>query len=102
MSMLDGKVALATGASRGIGTAVAMRLAQDGAHVFVNYRADASGADAVVHAIRAGGGQADMLQADVSRVADVQALVTGSPMPVAASTYSSTTPPSASQATSTM
>jgi 3-oxoacyl-[acyl-carrier protein] reductase len=70
---LSGKVALVTGASRGIGAAVARALAGAGAAVTVNYRAEASAADAVVEAIQAAGGRATAWQADVR---DAQAVTT--------------------------
>jgi 3-oxoacyl-[acyl-carrier protein] reductase len=66
MPDLSGKVALVTGASRGIGAAVAARLASCGASVAVNYSGSKSAADAVVAAIEAAGGRAIALQADVS------------------------------------
>ncbi|MFD1875523.1 SDR family oxidoreductase [Hymenobacter bucti] len=71
---LVGKVALVTGASRGIGRAIALRLSQAGASVVVNYTSNAARADEVVAAITAGGGQATAIQADVSRLADVARL----------------------------
>jgi NAD(P)-dependent dehydrogenase (short-subunit alcohol dehydrogenase family) len=65
---LQGKVAVVTGASRGIGRAIALRLARDGALVCVNYHSNAGAAHAVVGEIKAAGGEAFALQADVSSV----------------------------------
>jgi 3-oxoacyl-[acyl-carrier protein] reductase len=72
---LAGKVAVVTGSSRGIGRAIALRLAQDGAKVVVNYRSDEQAANEVVEQIRSGGGEAVAVQGDVSQVAEAQALI---------------------------
>lgn len=66
MADLSGKVAVVTGGSRGIGRAVALRLAQDGAAVAVNYRADRAAADAVVAELTGQGSRAVAIRADVS------------------------------------
>jgi 3-oxoacyl-[acyl-carrier protein] reductase len=72
---LNGHTALVTGASRGIGAAIAMALAEAGAAVAVNYRERADEADAVVAKIREFGGRATEIAADVSRAADVAKVV---------------------------
>ena len=74
MSNLKGKVAVVTGASKGIGASIAEHLAAAGASVVVNYATSKSGADAVVDRIRAAGGNAGAIQADVSKPADIAKL----------------------------
>lgn len=75
MRRLEDRVALVTGASRGIGAAVAMRLAAEGARVAINYAGRADAAAEVVSRVEAAGGQAVALQADVSDSASCAALV---------------------------
>jgi 3-oxoacyl-[acyl-carrier protein] reductase len=73
--LLEGKVAIITGASRGIGRAIADRLAAAGAAVVVNHRASAEQAAGTVAAIESAGGRALAVQADVGSVAGVRRLV---------------------------
>lgn len=75
MSTLSGRVALVTGASRGIGKAIALALAGAGADVAVNYRVQAEAAETVCKAIRAVSRKCIAVQADVSITADVERLV---------------------------
>jgi 3-oxoacyl-[acyl-carrier protein] reductase len=75
MAKLTGKVAVVTGASKGIGAAIAAELAQEGASVVVNYASSAAGADAVVSKIKAAGGKAKAVRADVSKAADSKQLI---------------------------
>jgi 3-oxoacyl-[acyl-carrier protein] reductase len=75
MSKLSNKVALVTGGSRGIGAAIAKRLAADGASVAITYAKDAAAASAVVKAIEASGGKAIAIQADAADTAAVKTAV---------------------------
>ena len=75
---LDGKVALVTGASRGIGRAIAVRLGRDGAAVVVNYSGNHEAARETVSAIEAVSGRAVAVQGDVAKVVDIQRLVDAS------------------------
>src|SRR4051812_4590753 len=74
MGKLSGKVAVVTGASKGIGAGIAKALAAEGATVVVNYASSKKDADAVVAAIAKQGGKAIAIQADVSRADDVARL----------------------------
>ncbi len=75
MTTLGAKVALVTGASRGIGQACAITLATRGARIVVNYNRSAAAADDVVARIKAGGGEATAVQGDVSDFAAAQVVV---------------------------
>ncbi len=75
MSKLAGKVAVVTGASKGIGAAIAKAFAAEGAKVVVNYASSKAGADAVVETITAAGGKAVAVQGDVSKAAQAQGLI---------------------------
>ena len=71
---LAGKVAVVTGASKGIGASIALKLAAEGAAVVVNYASSEEGADRVVAEITGNGGKAVAVQADVAKPADVRRL----------------------------
>ncbi|WGV28020.1 glucose 1-dehydrogenase [Halotia branconii] len=83
---LDGKVALVTGSSQGIGQAIAIRLAQDGASVVINYRSHPEGAQETLNQVQAAGGKCHMaqsdvgatIQADLGQVSEVQRLISES------------------------
>lgn len=73
--MLSGKTALVTGASRGIGRAIALELAKNGANVVVNYAGNAAAAQEVVAAIEAMGGSAAAVQANVASMQEVEQML---------------------------
>ncbi|MDP5338768.1 MAG: 3-oxoacyl-[acyl-carrier-protein] reductase [Nodularia sp. (in: cyanobacteria)] len=75
MELLQGQVAIVTGASRGIGRAIALELATQGATIIVNYANSSGAAESVVADITAAGGQAIALQADVSKAEQVDTLI---------------------------
>ena len=74
---LENKAAIVTGSDSGIGRAIAIELARQGAAVTINYHKNADAADAAKKEIEAAGGRAQVVQADVSSVADLQKLIDG-------------------------
>ena len=74
MGVLDGKAAIVTGASKGIGAAIAIGLGEAGASVVVNYASSKDGAERTVETVRSRGGNAVAVKADVSKESDVTKL----------------------------
>lgn len=74
--MLSGKSAIVTGANRGIGKGIAIKLAELGAKVIINYRSDEEGAKEVLSIIREKGGEAGIFKADVSKFDEAEKLIT--------------------------
>src|SRR4028118_1854560 len=77
LQRLRDQVAIVTGASRGIGRAIALALAAEGAKIAVNYASSSAAAEEIVGSIEAAGGSAIALQADVSKTDGVEALING-------------------------
>jgi 3-oxoacyl-[acyl-carrier protein] reductase len=75
MSRLEGKVAIVTGASRGIGKGIAIRLGHEGARVVVNYNHNQGQAEDVVHTIQSNGGEAIALQVNMSDIPQIERMV---------------------------
>ena len=73
--LLSGQTALVTGASRGIGKAIALELAQAGAEVVVNYSSSPKQAEEVVSSIKTSGGKAYSIQANIAEESEVDALI---------------------------
>ena len=88
---LNGKVAVVTGASKGIGADIAKQFAAEGAAVVVNYASSKEGADRVVDQIAKRGGKAIAVRANVARKADIEHLFAEAKRPSARSTSWSTT-----------
>lgn len=74
MTTLNGKVAIITGSSKGIGKAIATKLAKNGAAVIINYSHSADKANETVEEIKQQGGNAIAIQADVGKVAEIKSL----------------------------
>ena len=72
---LKGKIALVTGSSQGIGRAIAVRFAQEGADVVINYNRTAKGAEEALAEVEAAGRRGLIVQADLSKVEDIRRLV---------------------------
>ena len=75
MKRLEGKVALVTGSSQGIGQGVALRLAQEGAKLIINYHSHPEGADDTLKEIRAAGSDGITVQADLGKTAEIDSLI---------------------------
>jgi 3-oxoacyl-[acyl-carrier protein] reductase len=75
LKRFEGRAALVTGASRGIGRAIALRLAHEGAKVVINYQSQKDAAEEVAHQVRTAGSEAIVVQANVAEASDVERLV---------------------------